>query len=161
MTGCLSPCPLFSSLPYKHLIPFKSPISLPLPLAYANGESVLLLGESVWKLKRHSCDDRMGSVPPAETTRLWDIWNGTVSVGLGVGILSLVVAPKKTIAKYTVPDTPLWKLFLCFMKNDFEVTCLYYFTPKIHWESFLCHFGKFLKAFVEVLICWRRVIWSI
>jgi len=66
----------------------------------------------------------MSSVLPAETTCLWSIWNGTGSVGLGMGRLSLVVAPNKMIAKHTVPDTPLWKLFLCFMRNNFWVAWL-------------------------------------
>lgn len=64
-------CLILPSLPYKHLIPFESPISLPWLLMYADRESISLLGELVWKLEHRSFDDRMGLVHPDEMMWLW------------------------------------------------------------------------------------------
>lgn len=54
------------------LLLFPSPLP---PLQTSDSTSktrvLTLLGESVWKLKLHSCDDRMGLVLPAEMMYLW------------------------------------------------------------------------------------------
>lgn len=132
MARCLSLCPLLLSLSYKHSILFKSLISLPWLLAYANREVLQSQENQFGNLKITARNDRIGLVRSTETMHLWSIWNGTGAGRLAMRTLSLAVASDKIITKDTGSDTPLWKLFLCFMKNRFCVTWLYYFTSEIH-----------------------------
>lgn len=75
---------------------------------------------------------------------LWSIWDKLRQTWCRD--MPLAVTPDKMIAKYTVPDTPLWKLFLWCMKNNHPVTWLWYFILNNFYtisESFWKYLWKF------------------
>lgn len=149
------PASLSPPCPYNHVIPFK----FNLHLFCTVRDSISLVAELVWKLNCHSCDDRMGLVLTAGTTHLCtteecvkmgQTWSGLVGVYCPWGWLP---------TKWGENTPNLTHLCGNGFRALWQTTSLA--TCQIHRESFLCHFWMFIKAFVKVLICLRRVIWSI